>query len=299
VELNRKYQPIVIIAAGRSGTNALRDCLTRLPAFGTWDCDEINYIWRHGNVRYPTDEFTVEQATPSVRRYVQKAFDRLASRQNLGFVVEKTCANSLRVGFVDAIVPEAKYLFLVRDGRDVIASAMKRWRSYLKGVGHNMQKARYVPVTDLPYHMTRYAMNLLYRACSPDRRLAGWGPRFSGMAEMLRTRDLVEVCAVQWVRCVENSERDFGSIENRRVHRIKYEAFVDRPVEELKRICAFLEIEVAADRLQDACRPISSQSIGLWQKNLTEEQARLVFPLIQNVMHLCRYSLDGVVGSCE
>ena len=42
-------QPVVIIGAARSGTNMLRDVLVKLPGVGTWPCDEINYIWRHGN----------------------------------------------------------------------------------------------------------------------------------------------------------------------------------------------------------------------------------------------------------
>lgn len=38
------FTPVVIIGAGRSGTNALRDALTALPEFETWPCDEINPI---------------------------------------------------------------------------------------------------------------------------------------------------------------------------------------------------------------------------------------------------------------
>ena len=43
--------PVIIIGAGRSGTNMLRDLLAQLPQFSTWPCDEINYIWRHSAKR--------------------------------------------------------------------------------------------------------------------------------------------------------------------------------------------------------------------------------------------------------
>ena len=43
----------MIIGAARSGTNMLRDVLTSLDGVDTWPCDEINYIWRHGNIRWP------------------------------------------------------------------------------------------------------------------------------------------------------------------------------------------------------------------------------------------------------
>ncbi len=110
------YEKIVIIGAPRSGTNMLRDLLVELPGVGTWPCDEINYIWRHGNVHHPSDVFTAEMASNGVKKYIRGHFDRYAQSHNLNILVEKTCANSLRVGFVDEVIPDAKYVFIVRDG---------------------------------------------------------------------------------------------------------------------------------------------------------------------------------------
>ena len=44
------FKPLIIIGAGRSGTNALRDALTTFSKISSWPCDEINPIWRHGNL---------------------------------------------------------------------------------------------------------------------------------------------------------------------------------------------------------------------------------------------------------
>ena len=141
-------QPVVIIGAGRSGTNMLRDVLTRLQGVDTWPCDEINYIWRHGNRESETDEFSVEQASPDVSNFIRAQFASIVRKQGLlsypegdRFIVEKTCANSLRVPFVNSVVPEAKYIFLVRDGRDVIASARKRWQAPLN-IPYLLSKAK-------------------------------------------------------------------------------------------------------------------------------------------------------------
>ena len=103
-----QYQPVIIIGAPRSGTNMLRDVLTSLPGVATWPCDEINYIWRHGNVRYPSDELRPDMARTAVRKYIRKQFDWVAGKYQAHTGVEKTCANSLRVGFVDRVVPDAK-----------------------------------------------------------------------------------------------------------------------------------------------------------------------------------------------
>ena len=64
------FNPILIIGAARSGTNMLRDILSQLPNHTTWDCDEINPIWRHGNINHPNDVFTAEMAHPNTIKYL-------------------------------------------------------------------------------------------------------------------------------------------------------------------------------------------------------------------------------------
>ena len=46
----KKINPIIIIGAPRSGTNILRDTISSFNEVGTWDCDEIPYIWLYGSV---------------------------------------------------------------------------------------------------------------------------------------------------------------------------------------------------------------------------------------------------------
>ena len=78
------YQPAVIIGAPRSGTNMLRDVLTSLEGIATWPCDEINYIWRHGNVRFPSDEIPADRATPVIKSYIQQSFEERALDRRAG-----------------------------------------------------------------------------------------------------------------------------------------------------------------------------------------------------------------------
>jgi len=263
-------QDIVIIGAPRSGTNMLRDVLTRLPDVGTWPCDEINYIWRHGNVCYPSDAFPPDLARPEVVTYIRRQFEKLAKSDNLNYVVEKTCANSLRVEFVDKVLPDAKYIYIVRDGRDVVASAMKRWKAELDPT-YILQKVRYVPVSDLPYYGLKYLGNRIYRLFSKESCLAHWGPRLDGMDSILAGHDLAGVCAIQWRECVNHADYAFCQIPSERVHQLSYESFVAHPALELGRLCNFLGISLPEHGLESIVGSISRSSVGKGIDELGEQ----------------------------
>ena len=128
------HQQVVSVGAPRSGPNMRRGVLTTLPGVVTWPCDEINDIWRHGNVRYPSDELTREMARLEVVRYIRRQFDSVARRYRAPTVLEQTCANALRVSFFEAVGPEARYLFIRREGVDAVGSALKRWNAALRGL---------------------------------------------------------------------------------------------------------------------------------------------------------------------
>lgn len=277
------HQPIVIIGAPRSGTNMLRDVVTRLPGFGTWPCDEINYIWRHGNARFPTDELGPAHATPEVTRFIREAFEALARARRLDRVVEKTCANSLRVDFVERVLPDARYLYIVRDGRDATASAMGRWCAPLD-LPYLVRKARFVPWADLPFYGWRYLLNRLHRVAGRELHLATWGPRFDGMEEILRRDGLAAVCAAQWARCVECSDRSFATIDPARVHAVRYEGFVTHPAEELDRIAAFLGLAADPEVLQGAVADVTDRNVAKWKRKLAAEDLGTAEPYLRAQM---------------
>lgn len=216
----------------------LRDLITRLHGAGTWPCDEINYVWRHGNIRVPSDALQPQMARPEVKRYIGKCFDRLASSRNLDTVVEKTCANSLRVPFVDEAVPDAKYVFIIRDGMDAAASALKRWHASL-GLVYVLRKARFVPLADLPFYGRRFVANHLHRITSKDRRVKAWGPILEGMAELVNQYPMIGVCGVQWQSCVEMAASSLQRLPGNRVCRVRYEELLLDPVKEFSRIADF------------------------------------------------------------
>lgn len=287
------FQPVIIIGAARSGTNMLRDMLTRVPGVSTWPCDEINYVWRHLNATVPHDEFTPDHARPAVRRYIRREFEKRARHDGCRYLVEKTCANSLRVGFVDAVVPEAKYVFLVRDGRDVVVSAMRRWTAPLDPK-YVFNKARFVPPSDLAYYAVRYLMHRTYRMFSMQKRLSTWGPRFLGMRDTLTTRTLEEVCAMQWARSVESAAKVLDQIGAERTIQLKYESLVQKPEKEFTKVLEFLSIEGDFVQMQKAVRHVSPLGIGNWRAALTRDAIDRITPIVEPQLALFGFNSEKV-----
>ena len=278
-----KDNVVFIIGAPRSGTNMVRDVLSQLNGVGTWPCDEINYIWRHGNTRFPTDEFSGEMVTPAIKKYIKKQFNKIAKATSSDLVLEKTCANSLRVSFLDAIFPKAKFIFIVRDGLDVVGSASLRWKAKMD-FPYILKKTRYVPTVDLPYYAGRYLLNRFRRFFSSDNRLAFWGPSTNDMQSWLTNHTLNEVCALQWKACVDSSEEALSSIDPARIIRIQYEGFVTDPKLETERITNFLDIDLNEIIREQLSSNISCKSVGKGRASLSSQEIKGLGPLIYDTM---------------
>lgn len=266
--------PVIIVGAPRSGTNMLRDVLTELPGFATWPCDEINFVWRHGNRDVSSDELRRKHATPEVSSFLHRQFEKIGRKYDAHTVVEKTCANSLRVGFVAEAFPRAKYIFIRRDGIDAAASSIKRWNAPLD-LSYTLKKARYVPPSDVAYYGRRFISNRV-KANKPTGGgetatgvTSWWGPRPNDYEDLKARHPLDEICMLQWQRCVEASVAGFAALPKVSVHDLIYEEFVENPALHLRRILAFLG---RSDLMSEAAvSRVSKDSVGKGRESLGPE----------------------------
>jgi hypothetical protein len=187
-------------------------------------------------------------------------------------VVEKTCANSLRVDYISAILPQAKFVFVTRDGRDVVASAMKRWRAPFD-LPYTLRKLRYVPPGDIPRYAVRFATSRWRRAVSQDRRLATWGPRFDGIDEFLATKSL---------------DSSLAQLPAERVCHVSYEEFVANPTREFQRIAAFLGAKAGSQMLRRVSASSSAHSVGKWRRELDAAMVTSINPTVERTMNAIR-----------
>jgi len=214
---------------------------------------------------WPDDEIPADRATPAIRKFIRQQFIKFWKASGKPkYVVEKTCANTLRVPFVDAVLPEARYINLVRNGYDVVASAQKRWKGdfELPKGSYFLAKARYTPIRDLPIYGYRFLEARLKMKTKQAEHLGIWGPRFSGMSEMTDT-PLIDLCALQWAACIERSDAAYDAMAKDRVAHITYEDFMTRPKDVLRSIfdtVAPTDVPMTDDVLEEAIGAIRAPS---------------------------------------
>ncbi len=283
--MRKSFIPLIIIGSPRSGTKALRDCLTNLSGFCTWNCDEINYIWRYGNRDYPYDSLPIKLLTDQKKNYIRKKFHKLLQKnKNAKVLVEKTCANSLRIDYVHEIMPKSRYIYIKRDPIDVVASSMKRWKAKLEPI-YLAKKSLHIPVEDFFYYAKEYLINRIKRNLSKDKILPSWGPRFPEIDEIRRNNfSLIDLCVYQWFYCNQYAQKSLNILKKQGVlvSSIDYEIFVDNPLSTLTKALNNIKLDFNNNDLKEATKSIYKSSIGKG-KFLTIEQKLKIEELLEKL----------------
>lgn len=284
--MSASFQPVFLIGAARSGTKLLRDLIACHPAVERVPYD-INFIWRLGNESCAHDELVSADATPEIAARIRSRLAAFADGAPL--LIEKTVSNSLRIPFVQAVFPEAKYIFLFRDGRDVVESAYRQWTrppdwKYL------LRKAATFPFLDAPGYAWKYFLGLLGRKRSDGRRSSTWGPRYEGIDRDVASKELIEVCALQWTRSIGKALAALDRLQATQVMSIRYEDFVCRPQLHLTEIAAFLDIEPGPYRRRGIFGEVTTGNIGRGWRQLAPAQREAAMSVIRTTLNRLGYA---------
>jgi len=289
-------QPVVIIGAGRSGTKFLRDTLAGSSLCCAVPFD-VNYVWRYRHERLPDDVIPAEELKPETQRYIRRTLERLAhigTHPGCRYLVEKTVSNSLRVPYIDAILPTAKFIHLIRDGREVVESAARMWRQppswhYL------LQKLRYFPLSNYRYGFW-YLRNLMAGALQKKRGQRIWGPRYPGIEDDLATKGIYEICALQWRACVEQALSDLEMIPEARKITVRYEQLVSNE-EAISRVCDFLGLDDSDRVIAVYSKTLRRDTREKWKTNIPEEDMTLVLRELNPTLDRLHYLASPASGS--
>lgn len=127
-------QVIVVLSSVRSGSTWLVELLGAHPAIGTtkgetWIFHGLLNIWLNlfDPVEGPSSYMDRNDAIAALRRYCDELFATAIARQAPGasWFVEKTPGHAVRLPLMAMTHPDAWYINLIRDGRDVTRSVLR------------------------------------------------------------------------------------------------------------------------------------------------------------------------------
>lgn len=189
-------------------------------------------------------------------------------------LLEKTPENCLRLPLLLALFPDARVIFLTRDGRSNISSLMEGWLEPHTFPGYRPPATFAIP----GYSRPRWAFTLI----------PGW--------RELTASPLEEVCAWQWIRCNEAVLAHRAEVAGRVPYlTLRYEDLTADPRRAWQSVADFLEIDFAAnfgryaDKLPEI-NAVSAPDAEKWRRKHGAEIGRIQ-PLIAPTMERLGYPL--------
>lgn len=217
--------PVILIGAARSGTKFLRDVL----ASGTGTAAvpyDVNYVWRYGAEGTQDDVLDPDTLTDARKSFICRTLRSQAKAGPDDILIEKTVASTLRIPFIEAVFPDARYVHLVRDGREVVESSIRQWQAP-PNWSTLWRKLREIPFQNLGY-VAWFGWNFVKGLITGRKGGKVWGPRFPGIDAMAEKGPLSLVCAHQWLECYTRASTGLSEIASAesRVFTIRYEDLI-------------------------------------------------------------------------
>jgi hypothetical protein len=272
--LNR---PVFIIGAPRSGTSMLFSILRRSRDLTSWLTGESHEVWERdfhpALTGWKSNALQADEPNVAAAQRIKRSFF-LAAGSRKRFI-DKTPRNALRVGFIDALFPDAQVVFLTRDGRENVNSLINAWRTERYRT-YALERPHSIPGVDPSWwKFTLYG---------------GWELDTSGPLEV--------VCAKQWAQSYDHALASLQDIDSSRWLKVAYEDIVDDPVSAGRDITSFLGLE-----FEDAVRSraefsrtnprntVTLPERGKWRRENPGE-VRAILPLIESTMKALGYDID-------
>jgi hypothetical protein len=254
-------RPVFIISPPRSGSTLLFETLARAPGVYTIGGESHALIESIPGLQlrfrdFESNRLSAADATPDVAaelraRFHARAVDRDGQRPAGRFrLLEKTPKNALRIPFLRHVFPEARFLYLYRDPREVLASMIDAWLS-----------GQFRTYLQLPGWPHPYWSLLL---------TPGW--------RSLASEPLPAIVAGQWKSAMEVMLDDLEALPEGRRATARYDRFVADPGSETRRLCAALDF--AWDRPLPAQLPASRHTLTAPRADKWKRHAAVIEPLL-------------------
>ncbi len=242
-ENNNRYEtvekPIFILGTGRSGTTILGIVLSMHREIGY--LNEPKAIWHlihpHEDIigNYSQTEaqyrLTAEDATNQMRQRAAQMFGAYLTTTRSKRLVDKYPELIFRVDFVRAIFPEARFIFLVRNGWDTCHS-IATWSKRL-GVHINGEKHDWWGVNDRKWRL------LVEQLVKTDSVFS------QATDEVERFERHLDRAAVEWIVTMREGLHLMQTSPDY-IHLVRFEDLTSQPDETLSALCDFCELPTDA-----------------------------------------------------
>ena len=268
-------RPVFIVGAPRSGTSLLFSILRTSSALAHWP-GEAHEVWEadyHPALRdWTSNALDASDFDETAADRIRREFLLVTGARRR--LIDKTPRNALRIDFVEALFPDACYVFLQRDGRDNVNSLINAWRTPRYRT-YELPRPHSIPGVD-----PKWWKFVLY---------PGWRADTAGPLEV--------VCARQWHLSNDLALASSGRIDPERWIPIRYEDMVERPVEEIGRVADRLQIVYEAG-MRARAAALSSTPVnvvtpperGKWRKENPAE-ITAILDLIKATMEALGYGI--------
>jgi hypothetical protein len=234
-QLKKVEKPIFIIGTGRSGSTILGVLMSVHRDVGflnepkalwhaVYPCGDVFGQYSKGPVRYSLDE---SAATEEVRRRARRLFGAYLRAVASSRVVDKYPELIFRVPFVRAIFPDARFIFLVRNGWDTCRS-IESW-SARKGTREAGETHDWWGANNRKWKL------ILEQLVPREEALAG------NIDVLRRVNRHSDMAAVEWIITMRAGLRQMERYRDC-VHMLRYESLVGNPRKELSKLLRFCEL---------------------------------------------------------
>ncbi len=234
-QLRKVEKPVFILGTGRSGTTVLGIVLSMHRNVGflnepkaLWHavCPDEDLIgsYTRDAARY---RLSAEDATKEVCKHLHRLFGAYLAVTFSARVVDKYPELIFRVPFVKTIFPDAKFLFLVRNGWDT-CSSIESWSKRL-GTANDIETHDW-------WGVNRRKWNLLI-----DQVVVGHADLAPYIDEMHNWTRHVDMAAVEWIVTMREGMLLQQQYPNN-VLRITYEEMCIQPNSVLSNVCKFADL---------------------------------------------------------
>ena len=289
---------VFIVGSPRSGTTIFGEMLDRHPRLSQWY--EPYFVWDRYFRLKPHDERTAGDATVRVKNQIFKDFDRYRKHKKCSALIDKSPRNSLKIPFILQIFPQARFIHLLRDGRDVTLSIHKEWQRRRSIVQDPDQRGRFNyfrALKVLNRFLTRQTfMQDRWRAfwfethghlVNKTRQLnrlrweghIGWGPRFKNWQEVYARTSLLQFNAHQWKACVNHIQRDWDRIPHQNRMTIRYEDLISSPEIKTNEILDFIGVPTSREYIA-SLPELKAGNFNKWRTEFTRDQLNQIEPVL-------------------